>query len=215
MEKTQLPDFILADLYKNTLIVLDDIVVSDKQVATTIKQPIQQQEAALSVIQEPVVNPTAITPKEKQVEEPVVVYEATPAPIVVAPTTKWFLGDNRKNFCVLVKDPTAAYLREESLNLLVKILENCHNHNLGDVAIVNLAHRQVSYTHLQENLSPKYLFTFGVDSNEIGLPFAIPFYQIQQYNNCTFLMSPSLEILEANVAEKKSLWGSLKKIFVK
>jgi len=132
------------------------------------------------------------------------------------PAQKWFLGENKKNVVIAVKDEEAVYLRDEWLQFLSTILGACKL-NLGDVAIINYAKNNYSYSELTEKLAPEFLLLLDISAKEIQLPFTVPNYQIQQYNNCKFLLSPSLEIIQGTTQEakleKSKLWLSLKKMF--
>lgn len=163
----QLPDFLLADLYKDVLVELKN--------------------------EEPV--------KKKEVK---------------TATQQWFLGENKKHVVIVVKDEESVYLRDEWLNFLSAILSACKL-NLGDTAIVNYTKTNCVYEELSEKLSPKFLLLFDVTAKEIQLPFTVPHFQVQQYNNCNFLLSPALENMLGNAQEakleKSKLWLSLKKMF--
>ncbi len=167
LKNLQLPDFLLADLYKSSLVELPNEATPKKQT-------------------------TKITAQQ------------------------WFLGENKKQVVIVVKDDEAVYLRDEWLNFLSSILSACKL-NLGDTSIVNFNKTSCDYEALSEKLSPKFLLLFDVTAKEIQLPFTVPFYQVQQYNNCSFLMAPALENMlgtaqEAKL-EKSKLWLSLKKMF--
>lgn len=194
LENILLPDFILADLYKNTLVVLDD-VKPKKAIVQTVEASI---ESSTKLAVEPIVE--ALPAQIKSTHKP----------------EKIFLGDNKKNITILVKENNAVYLNDESLNFLSNILGACKL-NLGDVAIVNHQTEPMLYPLLKEQLSPNFLLLFDVSPTEINLPFTIPFYQVQAYNNCSFLTAPSLQNMlgtsqEAKL-EKSKLWLSLKKMF--
>lgn len=170
-EKTQLPDFLIADLYKNSLVIADDEPKAGKTVPKTEK-----------------------------------------------PTTKrqWFLGSNLRKITLLVNEKEAVYLPDASLQFLSAILGACKL-NLGDVAIVNHHNDPVAYDFLKEKLSPAFLLLFGVTAQQVRLPFTVPNYQVQQYDNCQFLLAPSLDSMlgesqEAKL-EKSRLWLCLKKMF--
>jgi len=133
-----------------------------------------------------------------------------------APELPWFLGGNRKRIIIWVNDETARHLRDEWLALLVSILDACKL-NMEDVAIVNQHHLNMGYTALTEALSPGYLLLFGLDAAQTGLPFQLPHYQVQKYNQSQIILAPSLAALagkgqEARL-EKSKLWLSLKKMF--
>ena len=83
--------------------------------------------------------------------------------------------------------------------------------------IINYAKNNYSYAELTERLAPEFLLLLDVTAKEIQLPFTVPHYQIQQYNHCKFLLTPSLgnmlgDTQEAKL-EKSKLWLSLKKMF--
>ncbi len=166
LEKLQLPDFVLAELYKDHLVVLSDETHTEQSFAPE--------------------------------------------------SSKWFFGENKKNVTILVNDSGAVYLRDEWLNFLSSILSACKM-NLSDVAIINYFNHPVSYKEVQEKLSPAFFILFDVTAASIQLPFTIPHYQMQKYNNCIFLLAPSLQnmLSESKEAklEKSKLWLSLKKMF--
>ncbi|MGI8950877.1 MAG: hypothetical protein ACR2FN_04750 [Chitinophagaceae bacterium] len=129
---------------------------------------------------------------------------------------KFYLGENKKNIIIAVKDNENIFLNDESLHFLNGILAACH-FNLADVAIVNFERNNFSFQQLKEMLQLKHIFLFDVSARQIKLPFTIPHYQIQYYDNCTILLAPSLKKLMENSeeikGEKKKLWSSLKTIF--
>jgi hypothetical protein len=193
LENIQLPSFILAGLYKDSLVVLDEMQPAAKLLQTDEKQVVAAEEKALPL----------------QEIAPVTI------PITHQPQ-KFYLGDNRKQISILVRDATAVYLHDDSLNFLSSILGACKL-NLGDVAIINHQHQPQQFASLKENLEPKFVLLFEVSPTDINLPFTIPYYQVQPYNNCSFLSAPSLQKMlgdsqEAKL-EKSKLWLSLKKMF--
>jgi hypothetical protein len=108
------------------------------------------------------------------------------------------------------------FLRDEWLNFLSSILTAC-NLNIGDIAIVNYAQNNISFSNLQQHLQPVYVLLFDVTMQELQLPLTSTFYQQQQYNNCTFLSAPSLQAMQGNTnevkMEKSKLWLALKNMF--
>ena len=93
------------------------------------------------------------------------------------------LGKNKKGVIILVHNDAAAFLPENELNFLLGILSACHL-TLEDAGIIN-----------------------------IELPLSFPPYQVQAYNNLTYLAAPALIILMQDKAEKLKLWNCLKLIF--
>lgn len=129
---------------------------------------------------------------------------------------KWYLGNNGKNIVILVQEPDAAFLNEESLDFLTKILGACKL-NMGDVSVINIARYLANFTEIKQELNPTSCLLFDVNAAMIKLPFTIPHYQVQQYGGCTFLMAPSLLKYYGDTGdaklEKTKLWVSLKSLF--
>ncbi|HWB25473.1 MAG TPA: hypothetical protein VG738_08325 [Chitinophagaceae bacterium] len=179
----QLPGFVIAGLYKDTLVITGD--------ADT---PQTQQPAQITQIEE------ADEPKTVQTAQ-----------------KKWFLGDNKKGIVIVAKDENAVFINEEWLETLSRMLGGLEI-NLGDTAIVNMHNNPVSFTELKQQLNARHVIMFGVTTTQLGLPFTIPPYQVQNYAGCTLLSAP-LETLagltattNAIKAEKRKLWDSLKRI---
>ena len=167
-----LPDFILADLYPNSLVLVERNETAQQEVAAPMIKAAQPQ--------------------------------------------KWFLGNNGKKISILVKEPDAVYLNDDHLNFLTKILGACQL-NMGDVAIVNTLQQPVKFSEIKKELDPEVGILFGVTSEDIQLPFTVPYYQVQPYGGTRFLLAPALtaynEAAPDAKLEKTRLWVSLKKIF--
>ena len=172
--KIHLPGFVIADLYKDTLVEIKDMTAE-----LNLPKPKKQTE----------------TPKPQQ---------------------QWFMGDNKKHICILVKDENNVYIDDENLQMLSNLLAALQL-NLGDVAIVNFAKTPLAYNQISERLQPRVCLLFNLDTEAIQLPFVIPSYQVQQYNNCKFLQAASLDVMKgagnAAKVEKTKLWVCLKTIF--
>ena len=127
-----------------------------------------------------------------------------------------YLGDNQKKITILLQDTTAVHLADESLQFLTAILAACKL-NMGDVAIVNTVHQPVQYTQIKTELKPSTIILFDISTAGIALPFEVPQYQVQQYDNCRFLFSAPLQSMlvktDAAKLEKGKLWNALKKTF--
>ena len=124
-----------------------------------------------------------------------------------------FLGKNQKNILILVNEENAAYLPDENLNFLIGILEACKL-SLSDTALVNFnRNKNLNYKILQEEFKPGIILFFGIEPGELEFPLQFPHYQLQSYNNQTYLSAPSLNELSAEIAEKKKLWAALKTLF--
>jgi hypothetical protein len=167
-EKITLPGFLVADLYRNNLVIIDH---GGQNVETTTSTPADRQ---------------------------------------------WWLGSNLQKITLLVNEKDAVFVGETSLQFLSNLLGACKR-NLGDVAIVNIHQEAISYPAIKEKLQPAVLILFGVTAQEAGLPFAIPYYQVQQYDHCSILLAPSLTAMHGDSQEAKlektKLWLCLKKMF--
>jgi hypothetical protein len=88
---------------------------------------------------------------------------------------------------------------------------------MGDVAIVNMATQNFNYAQIKTELQPSTIILFDINAASIALPFEVPQYQVQQYDNCSLLFSAPLQTMlvknEAAKLEKGKLWNALKKTF--
>lgn len=177
--KIQLPEVVIAGLYKDALVITQ---FNPKPKAT------QQ-----------------ITNKKMKEDESM-------PPLI----KKWFLGDNKKNVAILIKDSSAVHINDEWLTTLSKLLSACKL-TLEDVAIVNYANHSEAFSSLKETMQPKITLMFDVTTQDIQLPFTIPHYQVQRYADCAFMTAPantlSTQTQEPIRSEKKKLWEKLKLIF--
>ena len=187
--KITLPDLLLADLYKEGLVVLPGEVPQSRDLQLTEK------------------NDEAVTVSPAQKEKPGKKEASKPLS---------YLGSNKKNISIVVKDEAAIHLQDELLDILSAILSACKL-NLADVAIINSYTQEVNDNVLRKELQPSSVILFGVETSQAGLPFSIPDYKIQQFNNCAYLQSASLEKMKGNSTEakleKSKLWVCLKNLF--
>ena len=177
-ENSLLPPFVIASLYKDELVLIDD------QKSSNANKP-KKGEAVVTLPQE--------------IQKPIS-----------------YLGDNQKKITILLQDTTAVHLADESLQFLTAILAACKL-NMGDVAIVNTVHQPLQYTQIKTELKPSTIILFDISTASIALPFEVPHYQVQQYDNCTLLFSAPLQSMlvktDAAKLEKGKLWNALKKTF--
>ncbi|HTQ65920.1 MAG TPA: hypothetical protein VMI12_14065 [Puia sp.] len=149
-----------------------------------------------------IVMPDEVETKEKKISE--------------TPDSFNFLGNNQKKIVLIVRSTEAFLLPDQYLLLLTKMLEACKL-NLGDVAIINHHTNPVTMTGLNKQLSPSILILFGLETTAIKLPFNIPLFKIQEYNQCRFLYVPAIEELSRDTEEarllKSKLWICLKGLF--
>src|SRR5258707_987323 len=87
-----------------------------------------------------------------------------------------------------------------------------------DTTIVNLHNQPVSFTGLKQQLNARHVIMFGIDPLQLGLPFTMPYYQLQNYAGCMLLSAPvntlaaAAATTDAIKAEKRKLWDCLKRM---
>ncbi len=179
VDKIILPDFLIADLYKNCLVDIGN--PQDKQQALSAETLSEEKEIKISL-----------------------------------PGKIKYYGENGKNITIVVNQPGSKHLAKEDLTFLTNILQACQL-SAADIAIVNIAQQQVSYTALKEQLNVRQILLFQVEPSLIDLPFKIPPFQIQNYADCAIMLAPALSALNKPTHEgrllKTKLWNSLKQLF--
>ncbi len=124
-----------------------------------------------------------------------------------------FLGGNSKNIAFVVNSNDSKYVNDDQLKFVSGLAKAC-NISLDDIAIVNIAQQKsISYMHLAEQLSCRKIFSFGVAPSDLNLPFTIPFFQLQAFQEIDYIFCPSLKKLQEDTQAKKQLWASLQKTF--
>jgi hypothetical protein len=185
-------------------------------VATTpvAAPPVTTKQEPVIPKQQPIAPPPAFVKPAEPPAQPKPPVEPTTLP--AESTAYKFLGNHRRKVTIIVDSPGAAFLPDDQLNFLSKILEACRM-NVGDVAIVNHHTTPVVIAALREQLHPANIILFGVDPIAIRLPINFPAFKLQPYDNCTYLCTPPLEQLVGNTADakllKSKLWICLKTLF--
>ena len=124
------------------------------------------------------------------------------------------LGENEGNILLLVNNEENKFLADDEMKLLSDLLTACKI-SMADIALVNYhQHPEMNYQLLGDQFHPKKILAFGVTAADLELPFAIPFFQVQKFQDQSYMISPSLADFINNVGLKKLLWNSLKKIFL-
>ena len=113
-----------------------------------------------------------------------------------------YKGGFDKKVLVLVQLQNGADIAPDDEAFLLKIM-SAVNLSLTDIAIMNT---EVS-SAWQESLNPDLVLGFGLSSTPIDL------YSIQKLDNATHFYADNLSTIADNVALKRQLWESLKKMF--
>ena len=122
------------------------------------------------------------------------------------------LGEFGKNILLIVRYDQATYLPDVQLSFITSILGACKL-GLADVAILNIARVPGGYKHVQEKFKSSVTILFGLTPQEFEMPLDFPEFQVQPFNNCTFVHTPALEKLENDKVLKSKLWVCLRRVF--
>lgn len=222
LNNIKLPDFVIAELYRNSLIqplASDRVPPEVSAVAQGLPQakpdsPLHQSEARKVVEQQPVIKPSIKEPVAET--SPAKVVETTPVK-TSAPAAYKILGNNKKQVTVVVNCPNDVFVPEDDLAFLTKMLGACKL-NMADVAIINHATAAVAIEKVKLQLQPKYLLLFGIEPGTIQLPISFPPFKEQPYAGTTYLFTPALSELNVETEDakvlKRKLWDCLKRIFL-
>ena len=123
------------------------------------------------------------------------------------------LGGNQKHVVFLVNDGSCKFLPDEEMELLTKLVSACKL-TMNDISLVNFNSNPVNYHLLNEQFQYEKILIFGVSTSALELPFDIPNFQIQQFQQQLYLTAPPLKEFLNNVELKKELWQSLQKLFL-
>ena len=123
------------------------------------------------------------------------------------------LGENQKKILLLVNDPSYKFLPDDEMELLTNLVTACKL-SIADIALVNFNLNKYNYHQFNDQFEPKKILVFGVTTAELELPFDIPYFQIQPFQEQFYLTAPFLKDFLNNTALKKELWKSLQKLFL-
>jgi len=123
------------------------------------------------------------------------------------------LGENQKNILFLVNEVDHPYLPDNEMEMLSNLIIACKL-SMSDIALVNYHYNQYQYPKFNDYFKPKIILLFGVSTAAMDLPFTIPFFQIQNFQQQLFLTAPPLADFLKNKNLKKDLWVSLQKLFL-
>ncbi len=123
------------------------------------------------------------------------------------------LGLNNQHILFLVNNKEHKYIADAEMDMLTNLLTACKL-SVADIALVNFAHCSgITYEGFISELKSLKILTFGVTTKELNLPFNVPDFQIQKFQNQIYLFNPSMEQILNDVLLKKNLWNCLKNIF--
>ena len=216
-ENVLLPFSVIAELYKHTLVVLDDDHLASPNSAKTF-EPVLEKEAF------PTPPPIIVMEKDHAPKPLVPTHADVPAHEVNTsqlhvPTTQpiKFLGGFQKEISIVVAEHFHPHIAEEDLEFISKLLTACKL-SMNDVAIINVVNNPQS-NQLWNLMPSKVMLMFDVDPGTLGLAFRRPHFDVQLWSEAQFMQAPALEKFRiGNDADlkilKSKLWVSLQKIFL-
>jgi hypothetical protein len=183
-QKTILPAIVIEQLYRHSLVVIDEGAETPPSPSASINGPVL---------------PAGATETTDRIR---------PA---TAPLR--FLGNNSRRIAILVNYPDEPYLPEDSLHFLTNILNACQL-NIGDTAIVNAGRQPVDFPFLKESLGMEQLILFGNLPGIIPPTAPFTLESIEGVNTLTApaLDEMNGEYPEAKQLKGK-LWQRLKQMF--
>ena len=93
-------------------------------------------------------------------------------------------------------------------------LLNACNLTMADIAFLNFRDTTAfTYVDVNDQLHPEKILIFGVLAKELDLPFEIPFFQVQNFHEQSYMFGPPLAEIQLDKELKKQLWASLQKNF--
>lgn len=123
------------------------------------------------------------------------------------------LGGNKKNILFLVTDSQNKFLPDEQMDLLSNLITACKL-TMADIALVNYYNCSFNYLQLSGYFQSKKILMFGIETSALQLPFTIPHFQIQHFQEQSYITAPSFNHFLNNKDLKKELWVCLQKLFL-
>lgn len=123
------------------------------------------------------------------------------------------LGGNKKNILFLVTDSQNKFLPDGQMDLLSNLITACKL-TMADIALVNYYNCSFNYIQLLEHFQSKKILMFGINTSALQLPFTIPHFQIQPFQEQLFITAPPFGQFSNNKDLKKELWTCLQKLFL-
>ncbi len=205
-ENVQLSSSVIADLYRQSLVVLDDVQPNPKK---TAKKRNAAEPGGLAVVADKMV---LDEPEKILLPIPVI-----PVPEEVKPFIK-YMGEFNQGVSIVIAEPGHEHILPEDLEFLEKMMAACKL-TVADMAIINVVTNQPAAKQLWQLMPAKVVLMFDVTTSAIGIPFYQPDFKVQHWDNAQFLNAPSLAAFRGRDTPelkglKRKLWEALQKIFL-
>lgn len=201
LDNIQLPPQLVRELFKKSLI-------ASKTENTRANAP-ENLPAPQPITDSPQPLKAAIAPTLPEATE----IDPPQEPVLAGIPPVNFLGKNQRQIVVLVDNPQDRHLPDGQLGFLMKLLGACQL-TLADVAVVNIAHDAgFNHSYFSQAVPATIVIGFGVKPGQLKLPLDFPMYQIQGFQQRSYVHAPTLTELENDKEEKMKLWAILKMLF--
>jgi len=120
--------------------------------------------------------------------------------------------NTHKKIIVITSIDTTISTNASQLTLLNSILIACKI-NQEDVKIIYFIKDKTDYKSISNQFRPSFVLLFGTTPTEFGLPLMFPYFQLQLFDNITYISSPALDRIENDKPQKINLWNALKQAF--
>lgn len=122
-----------------------------------------------------------------------------------------YLGNNKKNFLILVHYTGHDFIADAHLTALQSILSR-KEYNLDDIAILNLAnHVTAGFEQIATYFNPQKVLILGKDAIPADSG-TLQFNEPGQIGNCVALYSFSFDEMMDNIPNKKTFWDKMKNL---
>lgn len=173
-----------------------------------------------SLYKNSIVQPTKVAPNEATSTQPSIPTTSPQKEITItenhtAGPVK-YLGEHHKKIMIIVHDSNAVHVNETDFSLLTSILNACKL-TIADIALINIAHQQISLHQMLNELPSTLLISFAVDATQLKIKLPTNLYKVTPLGEAHLLFSNSLSSMQGTGVdakqEKAKLWTVLKKIF--
>jgi hypothetical protein len=122
-----------------------------------------------------------------------------------------YLGNNKKNFLILVHYTAHEFIADTHLTALQSILSR-KEYSLDDIAILNRANYiTTGFELLAAYFNPQKILILGNEAMPVGIE-PVQFNEPVQLGNCVALHSFSFDEMMDNIPNKKTFWDKMKNL---
>ena len=186
----------LSFLIDEEIYVIKDEVIINKESKIDLKEIIETEPVLTEIEEVKIENNEKLTPPEKIIEIP--------------QTTDFkYLGENNKYILIVVKEPSADFLKQDDLGFLLKILA-AKKLELKDVAIINTEkHSSLNFDDLKAFFAFSKIITFGINPQILQIEGAVA-NKKSTFKETSVLGTWELSKLQQDEKKKAIFWDELK-----